>query len=876
MVYENMVTSVRNQTAYLIYNPWARGMVAEHHVDFEGALDLSVADSASNNGYCLVPGSDPQQGTIAFNLADVTIRYSAYQQLLPVAFQVCAEPQALCQGAAATMGYGGYWYKDDSDGFCHWSNYQRDYLASSGPLASGCLGSTSGDGSYCVSAPESSFDLCVSSKLDGNVAILSRPAGSVATLSNEANSEARGVCGQGRPTGICQAMREFTATRVDELDWASSSYTAWLCGFEASWNDASNPAPSAGASQDLLASIDQVVSIMMPPNQTWTCQLNSSTAMCPTMADLTGLNWNDPLVYDSWDATHDLDASPCRASSSCTGNGELGSAPCQMRCMLTNPMQAGVTAPLIPCPGKPLLRCPNAADLAMLHTWTPELRAAWDAGPVEQGQSYTCKSPIDCTEETGAPCNMHCVNPWNPLQPLNEVDVDTLQSQGTPGQTLSNIVQGALMGNPTRTHYMQGFGWRIGVQRLPNGPLLRTKYFQTRAFNNLVKYCGRGSSSCSSRHVLLCGDDCKNQRTFFSEGCCGDKDCAAEGAPASIEEGGRCWPNAIPSACSAGLVCKPWSKGFQNLWGCCKDDGAGHCSLPAPSIIEKGMCVDTAEHGTVIALQSPNKDVTLRLQAEDGNIVLYRKYPYLTPQGMVYRDFADWAVGACGGSTSNPKMCMQVDGNLVVYRDGCEPWTATVKTFRAAYLSLQDDGNLVAYQASMTIMGAHVPPIAIDNSQYGDSMAEAVWSSFDCYRAGQNDGCLASGYCAIHTNGPFQCATGRIADWEECPLKVDSTCLSGKCGRYTEGSAYHCCATGVASGWPGDWCKDLENGHECKHDNQCISGHCGRYTEDSAYHCCANGFASGWPGSWCRGLPAGHECKHNNQCNSDNCNGGRC
>jgi len=90
MVYENMVTSVRNQTAYLIYNPWARGMVAEHHVDFEGALDLSVADSASNNGYCLVPGSDPQQDTIAFNLADVTIRYSAYQQLLPVAFQVCA------------------------------------------------------------------------------------------------------------------------------------------------------------------------------------------------------------------------------------------------------------------------------------------------------------------------------------------------------------------------------------------------------------------------------------------------------------------------------------------------------------------------------------------------------------------------------------------------------------------------------------------------------------------------------------------------------------------------------------------------------------------------------------------------------------------
>lgn len=69
-------------------------------------------------------------------------------------------------------------------------------------------------------------------------------------------------------------------------------------------------------------------------------------------------------------------------------------------------------------------------------------------------------------------------------------------------------------------------------------------------------------------------------------------------------------------------------------------------------------------------------------------------------------------------------------------------------------------------------------------------------------------------------------AAEKAADWEVCPSKVDSTCQSGKCGRYSEQSEYHCCGNGgaVASGWPGDWCAKLPRGHECKHNNQCGDG----------------------------------------------------
>lgn len=712
LVYDRMVTSVRNQTAYLIYSPWAREMVAEHHVDYEGALDLSQSDVVSDSGYCLLPGSNPDQVTLAFYLADATIRYAAYKQFVPLAYQVCAEPQALCQGAANVMGFGGASYVsgDSMQGHdCSFSTKEVDFTYS------GCFGSAP----YCSASPES-FELCVSSKLADETGFLFRPEGSVATLSNEPNprrdgSDFQHVCGSSFPTGICFAMRKFTATRVNELDWASNSYMGWLCGFDPiiqSWNSERSPQPPASASKGLVASIDLVTNLFMPPNATWTCQPESSTAACPTLGDLAAIDWHDEMVQKSWDARFDGGES-CSASFACTEHGEPGLPPCQMHCMLTSPMQDGVVAPLIPCPGKPFLRCPNAADLALIHTWTAELHDAWDAGPVGPGQSFTCRNPLDCME-TGSPCNMHCINPWNPRQPFNEMEAATSQSQGTPGQTLSNIVKGSLLGNPTRTPVMQDFGWLFAVQRLPNGPLLRSKYFQTIAFNNLRDHCG--TRECD-QFVLDCGQDCKNQRTFFSEGCCGDATCAAQGAPADTEEGKQCWPTAMPNACSTGLACKPWNKGFQNLWGCCTVAETGHCDLPPPSMIAKhadwDVCIDTAGHGTLVALQSPNGQYTLRLQAEDGNVVLYG------PNG------AEWEIGACGGGTSNVKLCMQADGNFVVYRNGCEPWDAA--SYRAAYLTLQDDANLVAYQASATYMNAHDPQII---AQFG-LWNQAVWASKD-------------------------------------------------------------------------------------------------------------------------------------------------
>ena len=71
------------------------------------------------------------------------------------------------------------------------------------------------------------------------------------------------------------------------------------------------------------------------------------------------------------------------------------------------------------------------------------------------------------------------------------------------------------------------------------------------------------------------------------------------------------------------------------------------------------------------------------------------------------------------------------------------------------------------------------------------------------------------------------CKAGTIPDWQPCPTEEDITCASGKCGRYTEASAYYCCGDdGFASGWPGDWCAGLWDGHDCKHDNQCTSDYC--------------------------------------------------
>ena len=191
------------------------------------------------------------------------------------------------------------------------------------------------------------------------------------------------------------------------------------------------------------------------------------------------------------------------------------------------------------------------------------------------------------------------------------------------------------------------------------------------------------------------------------------------------------------------------------------------------------------------------------------------------------------------------------------------------------------------------------------------------WGYSYCYCMEPGTPCWSDAMCAPSgkaecegNGGGFRkgtCKAGTIPDWQPCPTEEDYTCQSGKCGRYSETSAYYCCGAGVGSGWPDDWCAGLDAGHECKHNNQCTSdycnspesgqgtcaqgniaewqpcptekdstcasGKCGRYSETSAYYCCGNaGVASGWPDDWCAGLGDGHECEHDNQCTSDYCN----
>lgn len=90
------------------------------------------------------------------------------------------------------------------------------------------------------------------------------------------------------------------------------------------------------------------------------------------------------------------------------------------------------------------------------------------------------------------------------------------------------------------------------------------------------------------------------------------------------------------------------------------------------------------------AVQSPSGRYTLVYQ-RDGNLVLYKNYPYRERKALWSSQTAGRPVGMC---------IMQHDGNLVIYGpDGEHVWDSSTHGRPGARLVMQDDGNLVILDA---------------------------------------------------------------------------------------------------------------------------------------------------------------------------------
>ncbi|ODT83061.1 hypothetical protein ABS71_00015 [bacterium SCN 62-11] len=89
---------------------------------------------------------------------------------------------------------------------------------------------------------------------------------------------------------------------------------------------------------------------------------------------------------------------------------------------------------------------------------------------------------------------------------------------------------------------------------------------------------------------------------------------------------------------------------------------------------------------------SPDGRFHLDLQ-KDGNVVLYRFNEKL------------WSAGTTGSSAA--RLCMQPDGNFVLYGDGGDPlWSSNTAGNPGAQLRVQNDGNMVIYGVNQRVLWA--------------------------------------------------------------------------------------------------------------------------------------------------------------------------
>ena len=112
--------------------------------------------------------------------------------------------------------------------------------------------------------------------------------------------------------------------------------------------------------------------------------------------------------------------------------------------------------------------------------------------------------------------------------------------------------------------------------------------------------------------------------------------------------------------------------------------------------------------------RSPNGRYQLIMQG-DGNLVVY--------DGGT----ASWATSTTGSNYA----VMQTDGNLVVYRNGGgAQWNSVTAGNAGARLELQDDGNLVVYNAAKALWSRYTGKINLPSAPAGDGYPDA--NAVDC------------------------------------------------------------------------------------------------------------------------------------------------
>ena len=140
----------------------------------------------------------------------------------------------------------------------------------------------------------------------------------------------------------------------------------------------------------------------------------------------------------------------------------------------------------------------------------------------------------------------------------------------------------------------------------------------------------------------------------------------------------------------------------------------GDIQPTATSPVFEGGPAITFSHGN--AVYSPGGTFRLVFQS-DGNAVVQAiddsRLPRDWKQGQAVDPNAlTWSAPIWASGTNAPgvvAMCMQYDGNLVIYgeepergagRQGYAPWASGTNGNQGAFLRMQDDGNLVIYSQS--------------------------------------------------------------------------------------------------------------------------------------------------------------------------------
>jgi len=266
LVYDRMADYVRIQTSVAIQSAWARKLLAEGKVDFNGtqseAKDVDI-------GYCVDPhGTDLSSDSSGFAIADYSIRYSAYQKLMPITYQVCTESRRLCESGVDVMA-----------DYQIMGRYRLSTLWCMAPKTDFSWGCDRGSHNLCV---KDHLDVSNSRILwdeqrggSSTAAQLLQSSGPVGRNGTSGRNETSGPqllqspllqafgdggcpgnCGPGMcggSPGACSVFKDYSKVRTKEID--DPRFAGWFCGWEDAFNEGERgqaPVMPSNALQDDL------------------------------------------------------------------------------------------------------------------------------------------------------------------------------------------------------------------------------------------------------------------------------------------------------------------------------------------------------------------------------------------------------------------------------------------------------------------------------------------------------------------------------------------------------------------------------------------------------------------------------------------------